>query len=171
MMAGVTPWKGKKKPRHGGRHRGHEKEHRPATHPVRSEQPAENDKARKNPNQTYDDMHDGEGVHAGIITLRFLPINAMTFLKYFFSIVGGALAASVLGGVFACVVALISPEFVATLFLEAAAAGGSLVRYAAAVGMIWGLFLGTAVMAFSILLVTIIHAVRIIRKKSDAQSD
>jgi hypothetical protein len=95
----------------------------------------------------------------------------MTFLKYFFSIVGGALAASVLGGVFACVVALISPEFVATLFSrDAAAAGGSLVRYAAAVGMIWGIFLGTAVMAFSILLVTIIPAVRIIRKKSDAQS-
>jgi uncharacterized protein YqgC (DUF456 family) len=93
----------------------------------------------------------------------------MTFLKYFFSIVGGALAASVLGGVFACVVALISPEFVATLFTRDASAGGSLVRYAAAVGMIWGIFLGTAVMAFSILLVTIIHAVRIIRKKSDAQ--
>jgi hypothetical protein len=94
----------------------------------------------------------------------------MTFLKYFLSIVGGALAASVLGGVFACVVALISPEFVATLFSrEATAAGGSLVRYAAAVGMIWGLFLGTAVMAFSILLVTIINAVRIIRKKNDAQ--
>lgn len=94
----------------------------------------------------------------------------MTFLKYFLSIVGGALAASALGGVFACVVALISPEFVATLFSrEASAAGGSLVRYAAAVGMIWGLFLGTAVMAFSILLVTIINAVRIIRKKSDAQ--
>jgi hypothetical protein len=34
--------------------------------------------------------------------------------------------------------------------------------------MIWGIFLGTAVMAFSILLVTVIHAVRIIRKKSDA---
>jgi hypothetical protein len=94
----------------------------------------------------------------------------MTFLKYFLSIVGGALAASVLGGVFACVVALISPEFVATLFSrEASAAGGSLVRYAAAVGMIWGLFLGTAVMAFSILLVTLINAVRIIRKKNDAQ--
>jgi len=92
----------------------------------------------------------------------------MTFLKYFLSIVGGALAASVLGGVFACVVALISPEFVATLFSrEATAAGGSLVRYAAAVGMIWGIFLGTAVMAFSILLVTLLHAVRIIRKKTE----
>jgi hypothetical protein len=32
--------------------------------------------------------------------------------------------------------------------------------------MIWGLFLGTAVMAFSILLVTLIHAVRIIRKRT-----
>jgi hypothetical protein len=61
----------------------------------------------------------------------------MTFLKYFFAIVGGALAASVLGGAFACVVALISPELVATLFSrQASAAGESLVRYAAAVGMI-----------------------------------
>jgi|ERR1044071_4142435 hypothetical protein len=92
----------------------------------------------------------------------------MTFLKYFFSIVGGALLASILGGVFACVVALISPEFVATLFSAHSATDGSLVRYAAAVGMIWGVFLGTAVMAFSLLLVTIIHAARIIRKKADA---
>ena len=93
----------------------------------------------------------------------------MTFLKYFFSIVGGALAASALGGAFACVVALISPEFVATLF-SPQAASGSLVRYAAAVGMIWGIFLGTAVMAFSLLLVTITAAARIIRKKAESQA-
>ncbi|MCU1293386.1 MAG: hypothetical protein JWP08_2236 [Bryobacterales bacterium] len=40
----------------------------------------------------------------------------MSFLRYFVYIVAGALAASVLGGVFACVVALVSPEFVSTLF-------------------------------------------------------
>ena len=90
----------------------------------------------------------------------------MTFLRYFISIVAGALTSSALGGVFACVVAWISPEFVSTLFSRSA--DGSLVRYAAGVGMIWGLFLGTAVMAFSLLLVTLIQVARIIRKKNDS---
>ena len=94
----------------------------------------------------------------------------MSFLRYFFYIVGGAFLSSALGGAFACVVALVSPDFVATLFSPAAsAAGHSVVRYAAAVGMIWGIFLGTAVMAFSLLLITLINVARIIRKKADAQ--
>ena len=94
----------------------------------------------------------------------------MTFLRYFLYIVGGALLSSAIGGVFACVVALVSPEFVATLFSPAASsAGHSIVRYAAAVGMIWGIFLGTAVMAFSLLLVTLIHVASVLRKKTDAQ--
>ena len=75
---------------------------------------------------------------------------------------------SALGGVFGCVVAFVSPEFVATLF--ARPLDGSLIRYAAGVGMIWGLFLGTAVMGFSLLLVTLIQVARIIRKRNDAQS-
>ena len=70
----------------------------------------------------------------------------MTFLRCFLYIVGGALASSALGGLFASVVALVSPEFVSTLFTRDAS--GSLVRYATAVGMIWGVFLGTAVMGF-----------------------
>lgn len=94
----------------------------------------------------------------------------MTFLRYFFYIVGGALLSAALGGVFACVVAFVSPEFVRTLFSpEASAAGTSLVRYAAAVGMIWGIFLGTAVMGFSLLLVTALHVARVIRKRADGQ--
>jgi hypothetical protein len=36
--------------------------------------------------------------------------------------------------------------------------------------MIWGLFLGTAVMGFSLLLVTLIQVARILKKKSDAQN-
>jgi hypothetical protein len=92
----------------------------------------------------------------------------MSFVRYFIYIVVGALASSVLGGVFACVVALVSPEFVSTLFGRAG--DGSLVRYAAGVGMIWGLFLGTAVMAFSLLLVTLIQIARLMKKKSDAQN-
>ena len=92
----------------------------------------------------------------------------MTFLRYFVYIVCGALASSAVGGLFACAVALISPEFVGSLFGREA--GGSLVRYAAGVGMIWGVFLGTAAMAFSLLLVTLIHIARVIRKKSDGQN-
>ena len=90
----------------------------------------------------------------------------MSFLRYFIYIVAGALAASALGGLFACAVALVSPEFISTLFGRSAA-DGSLVRYAAGVGMIWGLFMGTAVMAFSLLLVTLIHVARLMKKKSD----
>lgn len=89
----------------------------------------------------------------------------MTFLRYFASIVAGALGSSAIGGIFACVVALVSPEFVASLFGHSA--GGSLVRYAAGVGMIWGLFLGTAAMGFSLLLVTLIQIARVMKKKTD----
>ena len=92
----------------------------------------------------------------------------MTFVRYFLYIVGGALVSSVLGGLFACAVALVSPEFVATLFGRTI--DGSLVRYAAGVGMIWGLFLGTAVMGFSLLLVTLVQIARVIRKKVDGQN-
>lgn len=89
----------------------------------------------------------------------------MTFVKYFLCIVAGALASSVIGGLFALVVAMISPEFVRGLFSTAADA--NLPRYAAAVGMIWGIFLGTAVMAFSLLLVTVVQFAKTLRKKSD----
>jgi hypothetical protein len=92
----------------------------------------------------------------------------MTFIRYFAYIVCGALASSAVGGLFACLVALISPEFVSSLFGHGA--GSSLVRYSAGVGMIWGLFLGTAAMAFSLLLVTLIHIARAMRKKSDEQN-
>ena len=92
----------------------------------------------------------------------------MSFVRYFIYIVCGALASSVLGGVFACVVALVSPEFVGSLFGRDIT--GSLVRYAAGVGMIWGIFLGTAAMGFSLLLVTLVQIARVIKKKTDAQS-
>lgn len=97
---------------------------------------------------------------------RQAPIN-MTFLRYFLYIVAGALVSSALGGLFACAVAVISPEFVSTLFDHSAR--GSLVRYAAGVGMIWGLFLGTAVMGFSLLLVTLVQVARVIRKKTEVR--
>jgi hypothetical protein len=92
----------------------------------------------------------------------------MSFLRFFVYIVCGALASSVIGGIFACVVAFVSPEFVSSLFGREVS--GSLVRYAAGVGMIWGIFLGTAAMAFSLLLVTLIHIARVIKRKSDGQN-
>ena len=93
----------------------------------------------------------------------------MTFIRYFCYIVAGALISSLLGGLFACVVSVISPEFVRGLFSPSA--GTSLSRYAAAVGMIWGIFLGTAVMAFSLLLVTAVQVAKLLKKKSDEKPD
>ena len=82
----------------------------------------------------------------------------MNFVRNFLSIVGAALGSAVLGGGFGALVALISPEFVGGLV--SGPAPDSIVRYAAGLGMIWGLFLGTAVMGFSLLIST---AVRLIR--------
>ncbi len=96
-------------------------------------------------------------------------VKLMTFLRYFFYIVAGALASSVMGGIFACVIAFISPDFVKGLFSQSA--GADLPRYAAAVGIIWGIFLGTAVMAFSLLLVTAVQVAKLIKKKSDESRD
>ena len=93
----------------------------------------------------------------------------MTFLRYFFYIVADALVSSLLGGLFACVVAFISPEFVKGMF--SSPEGSALPRYAAAVGMIWGVFLGTAVMGFSLLLVTAIQVAKLLKKKSDEHTD
>lgn len=93
----------------------------------------------------------------------------MTFLRFFFYILAGALLSSVIGGLFAAVIAFISPDFVKGLFSPAA--GANLPRYAAAVGMIWGIFLGTAVMAFSLLLVTAVQVAKLIKKRSDEKSD
>jgi hypothetical protein len=94
---------------------------------------------------------------------------AMTFIRYFVCIIAGALISSLLGGLFACLVSLVSPEFVKGLFSPPA--GASLSRFAAAVGMIWGIFLGTAVMGFSLLLVTAIQIARVLKRKADEKQD
>ena len=93
----------------------------------------------------------------------------MTFIRYFIYIVVGALISSLLGGLFACGVAYISPEFVKSLFMVPD--GASLTRYAATVGMIWGIFLGTAVMGFSLLLVTAVQVAKLLKKKADEKID
>ena len=69
----------------------------------------------------------------------------MKHVRSFLFILGAALVSSALGGIFGALVAVISPEFVEG-FLSPAS--GSLVRYAAVLGMIWGIFIGAAAMGF-----------------------
>ncbi len=88
----------------------------------------------------------------------------MTFLRYFLYIVGAALLSAMLGGVFAAGVAWISPEFVKGWFMPPS--GSDPVRFAAALGMIWGLFLGTGVMGFCILVTTLVTIVKLFKKKT-----
>ena len=89
----------------------------------------------------------------------------MTFLRYFLYVLGAALLSAAVGGVFASLVALISPEFVKGLFSPPD--GASLPRYAAAVGMIWGVFIGAGVMVFCLGLVTLTHIAKVFTKKKD----
>jgi len=84
----------------------------------------------------------------------------MTFVRNFLSIVGAALGSSILGGLFGCIVAVVSPEFVKSL--TAPPDTGSLVRYAAGLGMVWGLFLGTAVMGFSLLIAAVVRLTKVL---------
>jgi len=90
----------------------------------------------------------------------------MTFLRYFFYVLGAAILSAVVGGIFASVIGLISPEFVKGLFSPPA--GASLPRYAAAVGAIWGVFIGAGVMGFCLGLVTLVQIARLFTKLRDA---
>jgi hypothetical protein len=87
----------------------------------------------------------------------------MIFLRYFLYVLGAALLSAMVGGVFASMVAVISPEFVKGLFSPPD--GASLPRYAAAVGMIWGVFIGAGVMAFCLGLVTLAHIAKVFTKR------
>jgi hypothetical protein len=66
-------------------------------------------------------------------------------LRNFLLILGAALVSAALGGLFGAGIALLSPEFVSGLF---GPTHECLERYAAAVGAVWGLFIGAASMAF-----------------------
>ena len=87
----------------------------------------------------------------------------MTFLRYFLAVLGAALLAAIVGGVFASIVALISPEFVKSLFSPPD--GTSLPRYAAAVGAIWGVFIGAGVMGFCLGLMTLVQIAKVFSKR------
>jgi hypothetical protein len=89
----------------------------------------------------------------------------VTFLWYFLCILLAALGSAAVGGIFAALVALISPEFVKGLF--SVAPDASLARYAAAVGMVWGVFIGAAAMGFSLGLVTLLQVAKVFRRKSE----
>ncbi len=82
-----------------------------------------------------------------------------TAAGFFVIILAGALLSALVGGGFGTLVATISPEFVAGLFTHKAEAG--IGRYAFAVGMIWGVFIGAAVSGFACFLAAIIKILRI----------
>lgn len=81
----------------------------------------------------------------------------------FLLILGGAVASAALGALFAAVIALLSPEFVSNLFQPET---DSVVRYAAAVGMIWGLFIGAGAMAFVLGLTALVQLFKPLSKKT-----
>jgi hypothetical protein len=86
------------------------------------------------------------------------------FLRHFLYVVLAALGSSILGGLFGMGIAFISPDFVRGLFETSEST--DLTRYGAAVGMIWGLFLGTGVMGFTLVLSTVIQVVKVLRGQS-----
>lgn len=72
-----------------------------------------------------------------------------TAIHFFLIILSGALASAVLGGLFAALVGGLAPEFVADLFARDLREMADPTRYAASVGMIWGVFIGAVVAAFA----------------------
>lgn len=80
-------------------------------------------------------------------------------IAFFLIMLVGSLLSALIGGVFGALVATISPEFVAGLFSHKAEAG--IARYAFAVGMIWGVFIGAAVSGFACFLAAVIKILRI----------
>ncbi len=82
-----------------------------------------------------------------------------TAIGFFVVILVGALVSSLAGGAFGAMVATVSPEFVRGLFC--CPAGTGIVRYAFAVGMIWGVFIGAAVSGFACFLAAVLKILRI----------
>jgi len=85
--------------------------------------------------------------------------STKTALSFFGIILAGALLSALVGGGFGALVAVISPDFVKSLFCHNAENG--LTRYAFAVGMIWGVFIGAAMSAFACFLAAVIKILRI----------
>ena len=81
-------------------------------------------------------------------------------IGFFVLVLIGSLAAAFIGGLFAVLIAVVSPEFVKSLF-ALTPEDGSIIRYAFSVGLIWGLFLGVAVSCFACLLTAIVKIIRL----------
>jgi MFS family permease len=82
-----------------------------------------------------------------------------TAIGFFFIILVGSILSAFVGGAFGALVATISPEFVTGLFSPKDEQG--IVRYAFAVGMIWGIFIGAAVSGFACFLAAVLKILRI----------
>lgn len=80
-------------------------------------------------------------------------------IGFFVTILVGALLSAVIGGLFGSLVATVSPDFVAELFRPQAT--HEIVRYAFAIGMIWGLFIGAAVSGFACFLAAVIKILKV----------
>ena len=93
----------------------------------------------------------------------------MTFLRYFIYVLGAALVSALVGGGFAALIGTISPEFVKGLF--GVPEGASIPSYAAAVGAIWGVFIGAGVMGFCLGLVTLVQIARTLARKKEGDDD
>ena len=91
-----------------------------------------------------------------------------TAIGFFIIVLMGSLIAAVVGGLFGALVAVISPEFVDSLFGKAT----HLVRYAFAVGMIWGVFIGAGASCFACFLAAVVKIFRFrFERKMGASKD
>ncbi len=75
-------------------------------------------------------------------------------VKNFLLTLAAALLSAVIGGLFAAGIAALSPELVSNLFGPNT---DNLMRYAAALGAIWGVFIGTAAMLAGLAIAAIVN--------------
>jgi hypothetical protein len=78
-------------------------------------------------------------------------------VRTFLLILAGALISAAIGGLFGAGIAILSPEFVSGLFGPKV---NDVVRYAAAVGAVWGVFIGAAAMAFAVAVAVVANWLR-----------
>ena len=88
-----------------------------------------------------------------------LEETTKTAAGLFITVLVASLVSAALGALFASVISLVSPDLVSDLFNREE--GDRVLRYAAAVGMIWGLFIGAAVSCFASLLAVVVKVIRI----------
>ena len=96
---------------------------------------------------------------------------AKTAIHFFLIILVGAIGAALVGGCFAAIIGLLAPDFVNNLFGGFQEKLPHPVRYAAAVGMIWGVFIGAAAASFSCALSVVIRLIKLrIEVKSSSKA-